>query len=79
MSIFFPLSFYTDKTKIFEELRICQSQCHNKQVDVYIASINEEDIDNAISISTNKLYKNLTNAYLYRKKYNSNITCNKIF
>jgi hypothetical protein len=71
---YFPISFATSPAHFAEDEQTCQKQCPATEAVLYSHRNPGEDVAQAVS-STGRIYKDLPNAFRYRREFNASCSC----
>jgi len=71
---YFPISFSTSPTRFAEDEQACQKLCPATEAVLYSHRNPGEDVAQAVA-SNGRLYKDLPNAFRYRREFNASCSC----
>jgi len=71
---YFPISYSTSPTRFPEDEQTCQKLCPATEAVLYSHRNAGEDVAQAVS-SSGRIYKDLPNAFRYRREFNASCSC----
>jgi hypothetical protein len=71
---YFPISFSTSQSRFGDDEQTCQKLCPATEAVLYTHRNPGEDVAQAVS-STGRIYKDLANAFRYRREYVASCSC----
>ncbi len=71
---YFPISYSTSPGRFAEDEQACHQQCPATEASLFSHRSQGEDVSQAVS-TNGRLYKDLPNAFRYRKEFNPSCTC----
>jgi uncharacterized protein DUF2865 len=71
---YFPISFSTSPTRFAEDEQTCQKLCPATEAVLYSHRNPGEDVAQAVA-SNGRVYKDLPNAFRYRREFNASCSC----
>jgi hypothetical protein len=71
---YFPISFSTSQSRFADDEQTCQKLCPATEAVLYTHRNPGEDVPQAVS-SSGRLYKDLANAFRYRREYVASCSC----
>jgi hypothetical protein len=71
---YFPISFSTSPTRFAEDEQACQKLCPATEAVLYSHRNPGEDVAQAVA-SNGRVYKDLPNAFRYRREFNASCSC----
>jgi hypothetical protein len=72
---YFPISYSTLSNRFAEDAQTCQRMCPASEVALYSHRSTGEDVNQAVSTASGRLYTELPNAFAYRKQFNPSCSC----
>jgi hypothetical protein len=72
---YFPISYSTLPNRFADDTQTCQHMCPASEVALYSHRSAGEDVNQAVSTATGRLYTELPNAFAYRKQFNPSCSC----
>jgi hypothetical protein len=72
---YFPISYSTFPNRFAEDAQACQRLCPAAEVALYSQRSSGEDVNQAVSSTSGRLYTELPNAFAYRKQFNPSCSC----
>lgn len=74
---YYPISYSANPAKFPDDARVCQSSCPAAEVALYSHRNPGEDVNQAISTSTQQPYTALPNAFKYRQAFDNSCSCKR--
>ncbi len=74
---YYPISFATVPARFIEDARICQRSCPAAETALYSHRNPGEDVNQAVSVSTQAPYTALPNAFKYRQTFDPACSCKR--
>jgi hypothetical protein len=72
---YFPISYSALPNKFAEDAQACQRLCPASEVALYSHRSSGEEVNQAVSTTSGRLYTELPNAFAYRKQFNPSCSC----
>jgi hypothetical protein len=72
---YFPISYSALPNKFGEDAQACQRLCPASEALLYSHRSSGEDVNQAVSTTSGRLYTELPNAFAYRKQFNPSCSC----
>jgi hypothetical protein len=72
---YFPISYSTLQSRFAEDAQTCQRMCPAAEAQLYSHRSSGEDVNQAVSTASGRLYTELPNAFAYRKQFNPSCSC----
>jgi hypothetical protein len=72
---YFPISYSTLPNRFAEDAQTCQRMCPASEVALYSHRSTGEEVNQAVSTASGRLYTELPNAFAYRKQFNPSCSC----
>jgi hypothetical protein len=72
---YFPISYSTLPNRFVDDAQTCQRMCPASEVALYSHRSTGEDVNQAVSTASGRLYTELPNAFAYRKQFNPSCSC----
>jgi hypothetical protein len=72
---YFPISYATSQANFSQDAQACQRLCPAAETALYSLRTTGEDVNQAVSTTTGRLYTEMANALAYRKTFNPSCSC----